>query len=91
MQVLYRPSAHADLDAIHDHIASDNPDAARRVIAHIRHSIDRLTTFPRSGRTGIVPDTFELVVPRSRYVAVFQFVGDHIEVVGVFDGARDRT
>lgn len=91
MRVLYRPSALVDLNAIHDYIAADNPDAARRVIANIRHSIDRLTVFPHSGRAGIVPNTQELVVPRSRYIAVFQFTENHIEVVGVFDAARDRS
>ena len=88
--IQYRPSALADLDAIHDFIAQDNPAAARRVVSHILSSIRRLCLFPHSGRRSNVPDTNELVVPHSRYVATFVIVEDHIEVVGVFHAARER-
>lgn len=90
MRVLYRPSALADLDAIHDYIATDNPGAAPRVIEHIRQSIDRLTVFPKSGRQGAVSDTNELVIPHSPYIAVFQYMDNSIEIVAVFHGAQQR-
>ena len=86
----YRPSALADLDAIHDFIAQDNPPAARRVVSHIQDSIRRLCLFPHSGRDSNVADTYELVVPRSRYIATYVVVEDHVEVVGVFHAAREE-
>ena len=88
--IQYRPSALADLDAIHDFIVQDDPAAARRVVLHIRSAIERLSLFPHSGRMSNVANTYELVVPRSRYIATFVIVEDHIEVVGVFHAARER-
>ena len=48
------------IDAILDHIEQHNPQAARTVGAHIKHSIDLLATFPRSGRSSEIADIREL-------------------------------
>ena len=86
-RVRYRPSAASDLEAIHDFIAADNPAAARRVIAHIRRSVERLAVFPESGRASRVPGAHELVVPRSRFIVLYE-IGQDVEIVAVFHGAR---
>jgi len=43
------PGAYADLDSIWEHIASDNLDAADRVLAEILSTIGRLVRFPNMG------------------------------------------
>ena len=44
------PKAYEDLDDIRGYIASDNPDAADRVITEIFHAIRALVPFPGQGR-----------------------------------------
>lgn len=82
-RILYRPAALADFAAIHDFIAEDDPNAARRAIAHIRRSIERLSLFPLSGRMSEVPGVYELVVPRYPYIVVFA-IPDDVEIIAVF-------
>lgn len=86
-RVRYRPSATADLKAIHDYIAVDNPAAARRITANIRRAVERLAVFPESGRISQVPGAHELVVPRSRFIVLYEIVDD-VEIVAIFHGAR---
>ena len=90
IQVRYRPSALADLERIYRFIARDNPSAARQVIARIRQAIGRIEYFPHSGRSGVTPDTYELVVPNSSYVAVYVLASTGAEIVAVFHAAQDR-
>ena len=65
MKAVFHASALADLQNIHDYIAKENPTVAVTVIARIKTSLDRLRDFPKSGRTGTVPGTLEVVVPIS--------------------------
>ncbi len=50
----WSPSALTDLREISAYIAQDDPEAARRFIQGIFHVIERLQTYPLSGR--IVPE-----------------------------------
>jgi toxin ParE1/3/4 len=45
--------------------------------------------FPYSGRQGSVEGTYELVVSRLPYIAVYR-VTDSVEIVAVFHAAQDR-
>ena len=51
-----------NIDNIATYIASDNPTAARTVVARIRRRTSALSRHPRSGRAGRVDDTRELVI-----------------------------
>ena len=48
--LIWTPRARADLKAIHDYIAKDSRDNAKRVAREIRHKADALAEPPRPGR-----------------------------------------
>jgi toxin ParE1/3/4 len=77
------------LRAIHAHIALDNPNAARRVVQRIKTSVDRLRTFPASGRSGQVPGTMELVITNLPYIVVYRLSNEAVEILRVFRSSRD--
>ena len=75
--------------AISTYILERNPNAARRVADAIRHAVSRLELFPYSGRQGIIPGTYELVVPKLPYIVVYR-VAEHVEIVSIFHTATDK-
>ena len=75
MKIRYRPRALEQLASIHDYIAERDRAAARRVIAAIKASIDRLSRFPLSARASQVPGIRELPVVRLPYI-VFYTIND---------------
>lgn len=87
MRLIRRQSYAADLDQIVDHIAKDNPAAALDMWDEIESQVERLCDFPRSGRTGRMPDTREMVVTGTAYIVVY-IVGDGVELVRVLHGAQ---
>lgn len=87
MRLIRRQSYAADLDWIVDHIAKDNPAAALDMWDEIESQVERLCNFPRSGRTGRMPETRELVVTGTAYIVVY-IVGDDVELVRVLHGAQ---
>jgi plasmid stabilization system protein ParE len=50
MRLRYTPQARLDLAEIHDYIAFENPQAARRVIVIIRKAAEALSPNPMVGR-----------------------------------------
>lgn len=48
--LIWTEPALSDLDAIAEYIALDNPEAARRLVARVFASIERLERFPNSGK-----------------------------------------
>lgn len=69
-QVRYSEDAIADLLALREYIALNNPTAAARVAARIRRSVDRLATHPKFGKVGRVEGTRELVSARFPYTRI---------------------
>ena len=90
MRLRWRLSAVNDLADIRDYISEYDPEAAQTVVERVLRSVDRLESFPRSGRTGQVLGTRELVVPGLPYIVVYTSDDIEISVIGVFHGARDR-
>ena len=90
MKVLFSRSAQADITAIFEYIARDNPIAARHVVAAIERSTNLLSQYPYSGRMGAVENTRELVIPRLPYVVVYQIAAEAVEVIAVFHAAQNR-
>jgi toxin ParE1/3/4 len=91
MKLIFHAAALADLQNIHRHISQDNPSVAVAVVARIRAALDRLLLFPRSGRLGTVEGTLEVVVPGLPYIVVYEIIGDRVEILAVFHGARNRS
>ncbi len=90
MKLVFHAAALADLRNIHEYIAKDNPDIAATVTARIKSSLDRLTTFPQSGRTGTVPGTREIIVPNLPYIVVYEPATERIEIIAIFHTAQNR-
>lgn len=87
MRLVRRQSYAADLDRIIERIAENNPAAALDMWDDIESQVERLCDFPRSGRTGRMPETRELVVTGTAYIVVY-IVGDDVELVRVLHGAQ---
>jgi toxin ParE1/3/4 len=79
----------ADLVAIREYIAADDPGAAARVATAILSTVRRIERFPNSGKRGRVPTTREAPVPGTPYVIVYRFEPERIGIVHVIHGAQD--
>lgn len=90
MTLRWRLSAVSDLADIRDFISDNDAEAARAVVDRVLRSVDRLATFPLSGRAGQVPGTRELVVPGLPYIVVYTCQDTDVSIIGVFHGARNR-
>ena len=89
MSPIWSPEAIADLEALRDYIAQDDPAAAQRVALHIVRNVETLLpNSPEMGRPGRVPGTRELVIPKTPYIVPYRLVGNTIQVLRVFHSAR---
>lgn len=88
MRLTWSAFALADRDGIFTHIEADSPRAAVAVDEHIAQAVLRLVEFPESGRSGRVPGTRELVIPRTPYVVAYALTPDCIRILRVLHGAR---
>jgi toxin ParE1/3/4 len=66
--VIWTARARADLKAIHDYIAKDSPQNAKRVVREMRHKADTLEETPLLGR--VVP---ELEDPEVREIPAYSW------------------
>ena len=89
MTPIWSPEAIADLVALRAYVEEDNPAAAQRIALHILHNVESLLpNRPQMGRPGRVPGTRELVIPRTLFIVPYRLVGNTIQIVRVFHGAR---
>ena len=72
MRVSWPVRADRDLEQVFDYVLEQNPGAARRVQHAIHDQVDRLGEFPGLGRPGRVPNTRELMIARSPYIAAYE-------------------
>ena len=92
MRVIVDERAWRDLADIAAWIGRENPAAGHREVEKIRHVIGLLADFPPLARPGRARGTWERVVPRSRYIIVFEISARPraIIVAAVLHAARDR-
>jgi len=77
------------LDHAHDYIAlSNSEEVAARMTTRIVTTIQQLATFPMSGRSGRVPDTRELVISGTPFIAAYTIDQDRIVVLAIYHGAQ---
>jgi toxin ParE1/3/4 len=83
LRIEFSATARADLDAIHDYIAADNPDAAMRTIHAILRTIRSLAEFPALGRpwSSEDPITRSLVIQGLPYRVLYQANPESISIV----------
>lgn len=89
MKVVWTEPARADLVFLLDHIAADNPQAARRIRKRIVAAARSLHEFPMRGRPGRIEQTRELVLPGLPWLLVYRLTRGAVEILTVIHGARD--
>ena len=89
MRLVRTATYRADLEAIVDYIAAENPGAALAIWDEIEGQVERLAAYPHSGRIGRVEGTRELVVNRTPYIVGYTVRGDDVVIIlRVLHGAR---
>lgn len=88
MRVRWLRKALKNLDEEAAYIATDDPAAARMVVARVLEAIAALAEQPGLGRPGRVPGTRELIVLRTRYIVPYRVRGDSVEILRVFHTSR---
>ena len=88
-QIIWSPRSLRDVEAIRDYIAQDSPRVADLVVARIIRTVERLKTFPESGRK--VPERNdpgirEVIEPP--YRVVYRLREGDVEIVTVFRASR---
>ena len=89
MRVRWTTKAADDLAGIVEYIRKDNPAAARRVAQTIFQAIAGLRKFPNRGRIGLAENTRELVFSPWPYIAVYEIIGDQVQVLRIRHAAQD--
>jgi toxin ParE1/3/4 len=88
VRVRWTEPAAAALGAIQDHIANENPRAAYEVTQRIRFAVGRLQEHPKSGRTGRIRGTYELVIHDLPYVVAYRIKKEEVQILGVYHTSR---
>ena len=71
------------------YIALRNPAAAEEIETTIEETLNRILRFPRMGRTGRYPDTFECLVKKAPLIIVYEICGEDIIVLNILHTAQD--
>lgn len=88
MHVRWLRRALENLDEEFAYVASDDPEAAARLVERIASSVERLKKHPAAGRPGRLPNTRELVIADTPYIVPYRIRGLTVEILRVFHGAR---
>jgi toxin ParE1/3/4 len=88
VKVRWPRPALANLDAIGDWIAADNPMAAEAMLRRIHGAAEGLREQPEMGRPGRVENTRELVVAGTSYIVAYRVGPDSVDVLAVFHARR---
>ena len=87
MKVIWTPEAEQDRADIWDYIASDNPVAAVHMDNVFSEAADRLATYPKMGREGLIPGTRELI-PHESYRLVYEIDGATVWILTLISTAK---
>ena len=86
-EIIWRPLAEQDREAIMDYIAQDNPLAAADLDDEIETKVSALSQNPRLYKPGRIKGTREMVV-RPNYVVVYQENKQSVEIIRVLHTAQ---
>lgn len=76
------------LDRIGAYVATDNPEAAARVVARIVTAVDILADRPAMGRPGRIKSTRELVLSDVPYIIAYRVTDHHVDILTVMHSAQ---
>ena len=88
--VIWSPQSLHDLESIRAYIAADSTAYSELVVRRIVAAVERLHTFPESGRAvpeRDAPEIREVIV--SPYRVVYRLGREVVEIITVFRGSRE--
>lgn len=88
MKIFWSPEARADLRAIYEYIAEDNPRAALAVQQRLKEKIALLSHTPGLGRPGRIEGTRELAIGDYPYIIPYRYKAGVIEIIRVLHTSR---
>jgi len=90
MKVHWTDTAEAHLDAIHDYIAQNSPEYAKRIVDQLTRRSQQIGKFPFSGRRVPEYDMEQIreIIERS-YRIIYYIKSDQIDVLAVIHGAMN--
>ena len=89
-EIIWSPLALARLQEIRAFIARDDPNAAARVTTRLVSVVQALIDYPLLGRTGVDPETRELIVGGTPYLILYQVKRNQILIRAVWHAAQKR-
>ncbi|MEY3783884.1 MAG: putative Plasmid stabilization system [Candidatus Parcubacteria bacterium] len=90
MKLLITEKAYQDLENIRNYIGKDNVEKAQEVARKILIHTNNQLAVPAHGKRELMPNTFELVVPRLPYVVVYRITNDAYEILHIFHDMQYR-
>jgi addiction module RelE/StbE family toxin len=88
MHLQWTLRALGDLREAGHFIAEDNPPAAAKMAERVREAVEYLPEHPNMGRPGRVPNTRELVISGTPFIAVYWVRGNAVQVLRVLHHSR---
>jgi len=91
-ELIWSPQALRDLEGVRAYIALDSPQYADLTVRRVVAAVERLKTFPESGRIvpeRNAPDIREVIV--GRYRVVYRLKAGVVEIATVFRGSMQFT
>jgi addiction module RelE/StbE family toxin len=88
-QIIWSPQALRDFESIQTYIAQDSPRVAELVVGRIMKAVERLKSFPESGRK--VPERNDPQIREiieSPYRIVYRLRTGEVEIVTIFRASR---
>jgi addiction module RelE/StbE family toxin len=83
MRIIFSDRALRDLTTLRAYLEKDSRVVAQEQVQQVLATISLLSEHPRLGRTGRVGDTYELVIPHTRYIAVYVVDVDATRIIAV--------
>ena len=90
MQIKWLRKALQNLDEEAEYVARDDPQVAHLIVDRILTSVSLLTENPGLGRSGRIPDTHELIIPKTHYIVPYRVRPrlQQIEILRILHTAR---
>ena len=88
-RIIWSPRSLRDIESIQEYIVQDSPQVANLVVRRIIRAVERLETFPESGRQ--VPERNDPEIREviaAPYRVVYRLRRDIVEVITVFRASR---
>jgi addiction module RelE/StbE family toxin len=87
--IRWAEQAAEQLEQIYDCIAlSDSEELAAEITKRIVESVERLATFPTSGRPGRVQGTRELAIVKTPFLAAYTIEKGQVVILAIYHGAQ---